>query len=508
MKNTITLVLILALGLATAGLVQAATITVGPGAGYDFGTIQAGIDAANDGDVVLVASGEYVIIEPMTFRGKAITVKSEAGSDETTIRMGTPADTNRGSVVVFENGETTESVLEGFDVTGGTGSWESSENAYAGGGIYFDASSGTVRNCTIVQNSANDGGGGVLVYSDSSAILSNCVIRGNSTTKESGGGVLCWENSSATLTNCTVSENSAGYSGGGLFCGKGSSMTVTGCIIRDNSSIMTTMAGGGGAQCYLDSSLTMTDCLIADNYSGCVGGGVFCSSDASVTVTNCVIVGNTARWGGGLGGWAPTSTTTVSNCTIWGNSANTDGGGVGCYDGASAMVTNSIVWGNTSPKGNEIYLEQAPTECGVTYSNVAGGQAGVTVEGGSRLNWGEDNIDVDPLFADPDTGNYHLKSQAGRWDNDSQTWVQDDVTSPCIDAGDPMSPIGWELFPNGGFVNMGAYAGTVEASKSYFGEPVCEIIVAGDINGDGHVNRADLEIMALHWTDEGPLPLP
>jgi hypothetical protein len=68
-----------------------------------------------------------------------------------------------------------------------------------------------------------------------------------------------------------------------------------------------------------------------------------------------------------------------------------------------------------------------------------------------------------------------------------------------------MSPIGWELFPNGGFVNMGAYGGTSEASKTYFGEPVCETIVAGDINGDGKVDRADLEIMALHWTDDEPL---
>ena len=70
-----------------------------------------------------------------------------------------------------------------------------------------------------------------------------------------------------------------------------------------------------------------------------------------------------------------------------------------------------------------------------------------------------------------------------------------------------MTPIGFEPFPNGGFVNMGAYGGTLKASKSYFGEPVCERIVAGDINGDGQVNRADLEIMALHWTDEEPLPL-
>jgi hypothetical protein len=136
---------------------------------------------------------------------------------------------------------------------------------------------------------------------------------------------------------------------------------------------------------------------------------------------------------------------------------------------------------------------------------VVGGQTGVSVEGGT-LNWGQGNIDADPCFVDPDNDDYHLMSQAGRWDSNNQLWIQDNVTSPCIDAGDPMGPIGWEPFPNGGFVNMGAYGGTPEASKTYFGEPICETIIAGDINGDGQVNRTDLEIMALHWTDEEPMP--
>ncbi len=136
-------------------------------------------------------------------------------------------------------------------------------------------------------------------------------------------------------------------------------------------------------------------------------------------------------------------------------------------------------------------------------------------------NLGTGNMDTDPCFVDPGRwvkvndpnkitepndpnavwvdGDYHLKSQAGRWDPVSESWIQDDVTSPCIDAGNPMSPIGLEPFPNGGIVNMGAYGGTAEASKSYFDEPVCETIVSGDINGDCKVDFADLAIMVLHW---------
>ena len=112
---------------------------------------------------------------------------------------------------------------------------------------------------------------------------------------------------------------------------------------------------------------------------------------------------------------------------------------------------------------------------------------------------GVGNIHEKPLFADSDDGNFHLQSQAGRWDPDSEAWIIDDVTSPCIDAGDPNSPIMYEPFATGGVINMGAYGGTVQASKSYFGEPPCETIIAGDINGDCRVDIADLRILMNHW---------
>jgi len=63
-------------------------------------------------------------------------------------------------------------------------------------------------------------------------------------------------------------------------------------------------------------------------------------------------------------------------------------------------------------------------------------------------------------------GDYHLKSRAGRWDSASKSWVKDNVTSPCIDGGDPNTSVGDEPSPNGGRINMGAYGGTAEAGKS------------------------------------------
>jgi hypothetical protein len=143
------------------------------------------------------------------------------------------------------------------------------------------------------------------------------------------------------------------------------------------------------------------------------------------------------------------------------------------------------VWGNNCP--NEPQIWGVPN---ISYSDIQDGWLGIG------------NINVDPNFAGVSSGDYHLKSQAGRWDPNSQSWVKDNVTSRCIDAGDPVSPIGLEPFPNGGIINMGAYGGTVEASKSYFGEPVCETIVAGDINGDCKVDFKDFALMAFHWLEE------
>jgi hypothetical protein len=469
--------------LVVAGSTQAATITVGLGinCGYDFIDIQAGIDAAIDGDTILVASGEYVITEPITFRGKAITVQSEAGGDETTIRMDTPADINHGSVVVFENNETDASVLDGFTITGGTGcrTWAAKIGAahrfwWQGGGILFNASFGTVQNCVIVQNRA-EAGGGVSVFSGASAILTNCIINKNSVTdpEGAGAGVLCFDNSSVTITKC---------------------------IIRDNSSI----GAGGGLISYLNSSVTMTNCEILSNTTGRLGGGIYVIL-GSATLTNCVIARNTGAWGGGgVAASYEQAFIEITNCTITDNSGAVDAGGggvlsygVGPIGVGSITVTNSIVCGNTSDKGREISL-MGGEKISVAYSNVAGGQNRVNVEGGSTLDWGPGNIDADPCFTDPDNDDYYLKSEAGRWDSNSQIWVQDAVTSQCIDAGDPVSDWKAELWPNGIRANMGAYGCTSQASRS-----LSDAGNIADLNRDGIVDSEDVCMMVDYWhTDE------
>ena len=86
---------------------------------------------------MLVAPGEYVITEPVTFRGEAITVRSEAGRDQTTIHMSdTPIDPCEATVVLFEHGETEASVFEGFTLTGGRGCWRTDRDPPEDPGVW------------------------------------------------------------------------------------------------------------------------------------------------------------------------------------------------------------------------------------------------------------------------------------------------------------------------------------------------------------------------------------
>ncbi|WP_235271234.1 disaggregatase related repeat-containing protein [Methanosarcina mazei] len=84
------------------------------------------------------------------------------------------------------------------------------------------------------------------------------------------------------------------------------------------------------------------------------------------------------------------------------------------------------------------------------------------------------DINVDPLFVDSKNGDYHLKSQTGRWTGSA--WVKDSVSSPCIDAGNPSSDYSKEPEDNGNRANIGRYGNTIHASLSGVGpEPIPEV---------------------------------
>jgi hypothetical protein len=460
--------------------------------------------------------------------------------------IGRPSDKSDNCYHVFYHPEGLNlgntAILDGFTITSGNAIWpqvygggmcnEGSSPAvtncsfsgnsarYRGGGMYnYDNSSPTVTNCSFSGNSAKYHGGG-MYNENSSPTVEACTFSGNSAIDDFGrGGGMCNVGGSPTVTNCTFSGNSAGY-GGGMY-NEGSSPAVTNCTFTDNSA---NWYGGGMHNYY--SSPTVTNCTFTDNSATYWGGGICNYSYSSPTVEGCTFSGNSANEGGGmLNNYS--SSPTVTNCTFTANSAIGDfGSGGGMFNNYSSPNVNNCTfssnsaglgsggmdnWDSSLTLTNCILWADAPSEIGgtaiVTYSDVQGGYSGTG------------NINADPCFAssgywDPNgtpadanddfwvDGDYHLKSQAGRWDANEGRWTKDDVTSLCIDAGDPASPIGLEPFPNGGIINMGVYGGTIEASKSYFGEPVCETIVAGDINGDCIINLRDFALMALHWLED------
>ncbi|HUW32197.1 MAG TPA: dockerin type I domain-containing protein [Planctomycetota bacterium] len=295
--------------------------------------------------------------------------------------------------------------------------------------------SGTISGFTITNGYSmtlpNNNGGGINIEVSSSALVTNNRLIGNTASK--GGGIYCAEQSSPVITNNLISGNNADR--------------------------------GGGIRTYL-STAVITGNMITGN-TGVRGGGLAIQDSASI-VSNNVVAGNDATDGGG-GIYFYLATTSLANNTVAINSSTTYGGGIYSY-GSANTIRNFILWGNTAAYGSQIAIGTVTRQSSivVTYCDVAGAQAGVFKDTGCTLTWGAGNVNVDPLFAG--SGDYHLKSENGRWDPAANSgaggWVADAVSSPCIDAGDPASAYANEPSPNGARVNLGAYGNTAYASMS------------------------------------------
>jgi len=410
--------------------------------------------------------------------------------------------------VVTGSGADETAVLDGFLITGGNANGSGNFN---GGGMISIWSAGGGRNtggpvpanptlvgCTFHRNSAGRKGGGI--YNEAGIpTLIDCIFsenHSNGATIQEGGGGMYNERGSLTMRNCRFGRNTTTGSGGGLY-NRNASPTIIDTAFDGNVLVRFGHGNNGGGILNDRSDATIINCTFIGN-SASFGGGIENWDSPSPTIFNCIFSRNEAvnpgdGAGGGIQNYGGGSNPTVINCTFSENIAVGVAGGLGDAGGSRAVVSNCIFWGNRTGNGIDANAQIGAGSTVVTYSCVQGGRSG------------EGNIDADPHFVDPQDGDFRLKSEAGHWDSVGQSWVSDDITSPCIDAGDPMSPIGLEPFPTGGFVNMGAYGDTAQASKTHFGPEPCDVVMAGDINGDCQVDHADLEIMALHWTDPEPM---
>ncbi|MHC4744069.1 MAG: hypothetical protein ACYS8Z_19295, partial [Planctomycetota bacterium] len=430
-------------------------------------------------------------------------------------------------------------VFDGFTISGGNADldWEHEW----GGGMILNSADPVIRNCTFRRNSActyERGSAGGLSSGGGRPTLIGCTFIENVADTEirdhggGNGGAVCGGNltfidcrfirnfaagndggamclgGENTLTNCLFLENSARWYGGAVH--SYDEVTVTGCTFIGNEAV----TGNAGAMYTILGSARFSDCTFIGNRSGRAGGALQLGSMAKLLV-NCLFAGNVAKGSGGGIFISPSGERALINCTFAGNRAligRALASGSHNEHISSIGLANCILWNG----GDEIAVYDGSATT-IAYTNLQGGQASI-YDPCNTVVWGSGNIDIDPCFADPGywdlngtpddanddswvDGDYHLKSQSGRYDGNDGRWTMDDVTSACIDAGDPMSPIGTEPFPNGGIVNMGAHGGASEASKSYFGKAPCETIVAGDINGDCIIDFRDFAIMALHWCE-------
>ena len=271
----------------------------------DFSTIQRAVDAARDGDTVVVAPGNYFLDraieinpehdpdDPSSPLLKNITLKSSGDADNTVLTIREPKSPDRASVVVVDKGESSDTVIEGFTFSGGQGA-------------------------ALRTNDLVVGGGGALVYRSDATFIS-CVFTNNSCRVASGrgGGVFCWE-SKSRFVNCHFFRNFADGVGGGIFVGgEGTSSRLERCLIEWNEA-----RGGGGAAVTTAADATFTDTTVSHN----MGGGILLQGGPTVWLSECVV-------------------------------SNNDRSGIACHPGATIEVTGTDISGNKSDRGAGILLQ-------------------------------------------------------------------------------------------------------------------------------------------------------
>ncbi|MBN2382685.1 right-handed parallel beta-helix repeat-containing protein [bacterium] len=414
--------------------VQAAIIFVPD----DHSTIQAAITAAAPGDTIMVRPGTYY--ENINFEGKALTVESEQGASATIIDGSMAPDPNFGSVVSFTNAEGSDSIIQGFTITNGTGTWNEYWLAFCGGGIFCtNGSSPIIRNNIITMNKhstesilgggifCNDlanphiikneissnsdpggGSGGGIFCENSAPLIRSNYIHDNSTIE--GGGITCTDGATALILHNIITNHST-YVSGGIHCNS-AAPTIIGNTIAYNQTL--SWGEGGGINVRDGSQPTIMDNRFTHNTAG-KGAGVYIR-DSSFDVINNFFYLNTAiaELDGGGGIFIRSSSPLIKNCTFVENSSipSNRAGGITVWGSTSSpTVVNSILWNNTP---TQFYASSTKD---VTYSALEGGYPGLG------------NIDLDPLFVTGPAGDYYLSHM-----DTGQT-----TTSPCVDAGNDLA---------------------------------------------------------------------
>ncbi len=354
--------------------------------------IQAAVDAACDGDTVLVTNGVYDaggrIAEGTVYNRVCVTspvvVRSVNGAEHTTIEGGWagPSSDLRDFRCAYLSGN---AGLSGFTLTRGytKSRYALQPDPYGGGAL---CRGGYLSDCVIVECRAGTKGGGV--YCDGGGTVESCIISNNTTRWEDrgdGGGVFCGED--GLVRNCLIAENLADSDGGGVCCKDGG--VVENCRIVGNEC----WDRAGGVYCGYGG--IVQNCFVSGN-EGCDAGGVFVAWGG--TLRNSLVIDNPGA-GSKEAGVACQGDGLVESCTIVGNAPT------GLMTRNGGRVRNSIIYANLDPGGTN-------------WTNYGGVPGDFSYCCTFPLPPGPGNIAGDPQFVDAAAGDYRLLP-----------------TSPCINAG-------------------------------------------------------------------------
>jgi len=418
---------------------------------YNDTTIQEAIDAAEEGDTVLVDPGTYTGEgnRDLNFRGKNIVLISDCGPENTVIDC---EELGRGFYLY--SGESETAVIAGFTVKNGY-----SDNR--GASIYISNSTPLITSCFIFFGFSPNGGAGICLESSSSiiegcsisncyrraiyseysnSIVKNCLIQDNRSMNKGAGFYLYHTN--AFISDCTITGNTidcdGDAQGGGIYSYK-SDIIVERSEISNNTCEGGWIAWveGGGIYCYAGSAI-ISDCLISGN-SADAAGGIFLSSTAYAYIGDSHILANTAyRYSGGGLYSGYNQQVDMSRCSVMFNESVESGGGIRINPYDNSEYENLIVRSNI-PDQTYGWPE-------INWSNIEG------------FYPGEGNIDEDPLFVAPEYGDFRL------------LWG-----SPCIDSGNPDS-----LDMDGTRSDMGAHSFDQSKELIVYLSPETREIAPGD----------------------------